>query len=306
MKSDALIQLAQKIQEADAILIGGGSGLSSAAGYEHYHWSSAMAQALEPFREYYGFQSPMAGFYHCYSSYEEQWGYYSHYIRFMHEAPTGRPYEDLRAIVQGKPCFVLTTNVDMQFDRVFKREQICSYQGSFGYCQCSQPCEDRLMPNRNMIAKLVQSMDGVRIPKEMVPRCKECGRVLAPWVRDDTFLEGSEWKASAERYLAFLRHWLLKQTDKKLLLLELGVGEMTPSIIKLPFWKLTEKNEHVFYACLNRAKSQAPEHLRGKSLYVQGDLAETLSELRDVLQAGKVEDGRRTATIQKEAPTEAK
>ena len=30
-----------------------------------------------------------------------------------------------------------------------------------------------------------------------------------------------------------------------------GVGEMTPSIIKLPFWEMTYKNEKVFYACLN-------------------------------------------------------
>ena len=72
----------------------------------------------------------------------------------------------------------------------------------------------------------------------------------------------------------------LKVADKKVLLLELGVGEMTPSIIKLPFWELTAKNENVFYACLNREAAHSPEHLRGRSLYLQGDLAETLAALR--------------------------
>ena len=72
----------------------------------------------------------------------------------------------------------------------------------------------------------------------------------------------------------------MNQTDKKVLLLELGVGEMTPSIIKLPFWELTAKNENVFYACLNQEASHRPEHLRGRSPYLQGDLAETLSALR--------------------------
>jgi len=52
------------------------------------------------------------------------------------------------------------------------------------------------------------------------------------------------------------------------------------SIIKLPFWELTAKNENVFYACLNREASHSPEHLRGRSLYLQGDLAETLAALR--------------------------
>ena len=72
----------------------------------------------------------------------------------------------------------------------------------------------------------------------------------------------------------------MDQTNKKVLLLELGVGEMTPSIIKLPFLGLTAKNENVFYACLNREASHRPKHLRGRSLYLQGDLAETLADLR--------------------------
>lgn len=104
--------------------------------------------------------------------------------------------------------------------------------------------------------------------------------MLVPWVRDDTFLEGTFWQDSLHRYHRFLQHWIMDQSDKKVLLLELGVGEMTPSIIKLPFWELTAKNENVFYACLNREASHSPEHLRGRSLYLQGDLAETLAALR--------------------------
>ena len=103
--------------------------------------------------------------------------------------------------------------------------------------------------------------------------------MLVPWVRDDTFLEGTFWQDSLHRYHRFLRRWIMDQSDKKVLLLELGVGEMTPSIIKLPFWELTAKNENVFYACLNREASHSPEHLRGHSLYLQGDLAEILAAL---------------------------
>ena len=74
----------------------------------------------------------------------------------------------------------------------------------------------------------------------------------------------------------------MEETGKKVLLLELGVGEMTPSIIKLPFWELTAKNENVFYACLNQKASHAPEHLWERSLYLQGDLTETLEKLRKI------------------------
>ena len=276
----AVRELAERIGQADAIVIGGGSGLSSAAGYDHYNWSPAILEALAPFREQYGFTSPLAGFYHCFSSYGEQWGYYSQYIRFMWEAPTGQPYLDLQALVADKPAFVLTTNVDRQFFRVFPKEQICAFQGDFGYCQCSQPCRDAIWENRELVKELTSRLEGVRLPEEAVPRCPDCGRVLVPWVRDDTFLEGCAWKAQLDRYHAFLRRWLLEQAGKNILLLELGVGEMTPSIIKLPFWELTARNENVFYACLNKEASHAPEHLRGRSLYLQGDLAEILSAIR--------------------------
>ena len=128
-----------------------------------------------------------------------------------------------------------------------------------------------------------RALQGMVLPTHLLPRCPACGRIMVPWVRDDTFLEGTAWQEGVARYHAFLRHWLMEQTGKKLLLLELGVGEMTPSIIKLPFWQLTAQNENVFYACLNQKDSHAPEHLKGKSLYLQGDLAETLSRLRQKL-----------------------
>ena len=128
--------------------------------------------------------------------------------------------------------------------------------------------------------ELTGRLVGVHLPEEAVPRCPDCGRVLVPWVRDDTFLEGTFWQDNLHRYHRFLRRWIMDQSDKKVLLLELGVGEMTPSIIKLPFWELTAKNENVFYACLNRESSHRPEHLRGRSLYLQGDLEETLAALR--------------------------
>ena len=67
---------------------------------------------------------------------------------------------------------------------------------------------------------------------------------------------------------------------------ELGVGEMTPSIIKLPFWEMTYKNEKVFYACLNQKKSSVPEHIKDKGIYIAGDLAETLRDLKENI-AGK-------------------
>ena len=82
-----LQELAEHIDQADAVVIGGGSGLSSAAGYDHYHWSPALSEALTPFREQYGFTSPLAGFYHCFSSWRAVG-----ILQSIYPLPVGSPY----------------------------------------------------------------------------------------------------------------------------------------------------------------------------------------------------------------------
>lgn len=281
---DKINFLAEKIAKADAVVVGGGSGLSSSSGYNHYHWSDYLEKELYDFKEHYGFKSPFDGFYHCFSTYEEMWGYYSKYTRFMWDAPLGQPYIDLKEILKDKEKFILTTNIDMQFSKAFDENDICSFQGDFSFCQCSQPCEDKLYNTYDMCVEMTDNLiDKVRIPKELVPRCKYCGRVMVPWVRDDTFLEGKYWKEQFQRYNSFLNKWIVDSKDKNVLLLELGVGEMTPSIIKLPFWDMAQKNENVFYACLNYENSQSPKHIGDRGIYVQGDLKDTLGNIKKIL-----------------------
>ena len=277
----ALVKLRRRIDGADAVLVGAGSGLSSAAGYNHYHWAPYFAETLAPFRERYGFKSPFDGFYHLFSDYETQWGYYAAYIKAMQDAPTGAPYEALARILGAKPFHVLTTNIDGQCQRVFPASSITLFQGDFGYLQCCQPCCDELHGDRQLVDTLTANLDEwLAVPTEMVPRCAHCGRVMVPWVRDDTFLEGEAWKAGVGRYQDFLDQWA--DGHHRLLLLELGVGEMTPGVIKLPFWALAQKVPGTFYASVNLSPTKAPLHLAENSLAVNGDLAEILADLANL------------------------
>ena len=75
--------------------------------------------------------------------------------------------------------------------------------------------------------------------------------------------------------------WLLR------LYLPEKIREMTPGVIRLPFWDMMARNSQVFYVCLNQEASSAPEHLKGRSLYLQGDLADILKELRIQLEKEK-------------------
>ena len=115
------------------------------------------------------------------------------------------------------------------------------------------------------------------VPSELIPRCPVCGWKMVPWVQDSTFLQGEAWKTAYRRYEKFVR----KNQDKKLLLLELGVGDMTPSVIKLPFWNMADKFPETFLVTVNLAKESSPEQLTGRSLAVCEDLSLFRHELKE-------------------------
>ena len=129
---------------------------------------------------------------------------------------------------------------------------------------------------------MCRRMEGTRIPSELLPRCKECGRIMVPWVRDDSFLEGTDWKKSVKQYYDFLREWLINKPGNRVLLLELGVGEMTPGIIKIPFWELAAQYKTVYYACINQKQSSAPAHIEERSLYIAGDIRNVLEDIMTI------------------------
>lgn len=101
---------------------------------------------------------------------------------------------------------------------------------------------------------MIAGMEGFEVRSEDVPRCPHCGWQLVPWVRGDTFLEGSAWREGVERYENFVR----ERRGGRLLLLELGVGEMTPGIITLSFWSLTARLAYAHLLSVNIANGSAP------------------------------------------------
>ena len=271
------------IQEADAVLVGIGSGMSSAAVFNHYHNNEVFQTYFQKFDDTYGIQNMFQGFYYIYSKPEQQWGYYAHYIRFMEDAAPGQPYLDLKEVLDGKEYFILTTNCDIQIPKVFPEDKVFQFQGDFRFFQCCQPCHDAIYDNHDMITDMLLNMDGLEVPEERIPRCPYCGRRMIPWVQDNTFLQGDTWKSAYDRYEAFVQKW----HKKKLLLLELGVGEMTPSVIKLPFWDMTVRFPETKLITVNMGKAECPSHLQGKCVAIQADLAACMCTLKKEMSNGE-------------------
>ena len=266
-------RLKKEIQTADAIVIGAGAGLSTAAGFTYS--GERLQIYFGDFVEKYGFRDMYSGGFYPFPTPEEQWAYWSRYIyinRYM-DVDNGT-YKRLFELMKDKDFFVITTNVDHQFQKTgFDKHRLFYTQGDYGLWQCSEPCHQKTYDNEKTVRKMFEQQKNMRVPSELVPHCPVCGKPMSMNLRaDDTFVEDEGWHRAAERYDEFLR----RHEGLHILFLELGVGMNTPGIIKYPFWRMTYANPKAVYACLNFGEAYAPDEIRERSICINGDIREVL------------------------------
>ena len=223
-------KLKEEIETADAILIGAGSGLSTAAGFEYT--GESLTKYFGDFVEKYGFRDMYSGGFYPFPSTEEFWAYWSRYIyvnRYM-DRDNGT-YKMLYDIVKDRDYFVLTTNVDHQFQKAgFDKKRLFYTQGDYGLFQCSEPCHDKTYDNRETVIDMLEFRKDMKIPTELIPKCPVCGKPMSMNLRsDDTFVQDEGWYKASERYSDFIR----RHENTHILFLELGVGYNTPVLCSL-------------------------------------------------------------------------
>ena len=269
-------RLKKELETADAVVIGAGAGLSTAAGFTYS--GERLQKYFGDFVEKYGFRDMYSGGFYAFSTPEELWAYWSRYIyinRYM-DVDNGT-YKRLYELMKDKDHFVITTNVDHQFQKAgFDKKRLFYTQGDYGLWQCSEPCHQKTYDNEENVRAMFEQQKDMRVPTELVPRCPICGKPMSMNLRaDDTFVEDEGWHLAAERYEDFLQD----HDGQHILFLELGVGMNTPGIIKYPFWKMTYADPNAVYACLNFGEAYVPDEIEKQSICINGDIREVLSEI---------------------------
>lgn len=271
---DNINTLLNKIQEAEAIVVGGAAGMSEAAGYSFYQTDEYFLKHFGKFTDKYGINNIFNGFYYGFSTREERWAYIATLNKLIYDTEAGRPYLDLLQLLQDKDYFIVTTNQDAQFSKVFPTEKVSPIQGDWRYFQCSCRCHDQIYYNKELVENMYANIEGTRIPTELIPVCPECGEDMEPWVRSYVFLEGSSYRNELSKYNEYLN----KNKDKKILFLELGVGRMTPMFIKQPFWNMTYTLPDAYYITINPKDAIVPEVLSDKGHAIHEDIAQVLQD----------------------------
>lgn len=271
-------EIAEKIREADGILIGASNGLSITEGLHLFADNEAFENLFGDLKRKYGLQCILHGMGARWPSEEEKWGFWSrlihHYCGKYKETPV---MADLKRIVGEKDYFIITSNGECHFEMCgFDPEKIYEIEGNWLTMQCASRCHDTVYPSFELTEKMAAAEQDGRIPSDMVPRCPVCGGPMQIHMEGDrNFIPDT---ASKSRMEAFLQ----KYHGKKLVILELGIGWRN-QLIKAPLMRLAAQEPEAAYITVNLGEIYIPDEIREKSYGLDGDLAAILRELSEVL-----------------------
>lgn len=286
-------KLRTAIDEADAIIIGAGAGLSTSAGFTYN--GERFDKYFFDFAKRFGISDMYSGGFYPFPDDETRWAWWARHIYYNRYIDTPKPvYQELLKVVKDKDYFVITTNVDHRFQIAgFDKKRLYYTQGDYGLFQTADGRNGKTYDIEEWVMQAMEAQgfvrdeDGVfqvpangqlkmRIPMELIPKCPDDGSDMTMNLRaDDTFVQDDGWYAASVRYSEFLR----RHKNMKVLFLDVGTGFNTPIIFKVPFWQMTEEWPDATYACLNYGQAFAPDEIKGKSICINGDIGEILSKL---------------------------
>ena len=273
-----IIKAKQMIGEADFIIIGAGSGLSSAAGLEYS--GESFETNFKDFIKKYNFTDLYSASFYDFKTQEEKWAFFAKMIEVNRYNKTPlKLYEELYKIVKDKNYFILSTNVDGQFyNSGFDENKIFEVQGDYGYLQCENACHNKLYDNKELVHKWIENTKDCKIPSELVMKCPVCGGNMDMNLRKDAnFVQDEKWYVQAERYKEFLK----EAENKNVVLLEIGVGFNTPGIIRYPFEQMVKANDKIRLIRINKDYPMPMLDIRNKTVSFDENANKVIEDLEE-------------------------
>ena len=276
MNTNNYLKIKELIDNADAIIIGAGAGLSSSAGID-YSKESFKKNFPELIKKY-GMTDMYTSSFYEFETEEERWSYWAKHINYSFISPPPlQAYKNLLEIVKNKNYFVITTNVDGQFEKSgFDHNKIFEVQGSYGKIQCSVPCNNKLYDDTDLVKKMLLSKDNLKIDSNLIPYCPICHEKMEINIRkDNSFVQDENWYKLNNNYEKFIN----ENKNKKLVLIELGVGFNTPGIIRFPFEKLTYEHNNIKLIRINDKYNEVMYELENKIINIKDDCAKVIEKI---------------------------
>lgn len=273
-----IIQAKQAIKQADYIIIGAGSGLSTAAGL--LYSGEKFEKDFKEFIEKYHFDNLYSASFYEFKTQEEKWAFFAKMIKLnrYNEKPL-KLYQELYEIAKNKEYFVLSTNVDGQFyNSGFDKNRVFEVQGDYSYLQCENACHNKLYNNKELVEEWLQNTKDCKIPSELVMKCPVCGGNMDMNLRKDAnFVQDENWYIQSEKYEAFLS----RSKGKNVVLLEIGVGFNTPGIIRFPFEQMAANKVKTTLIRINKDYPLPMLEIENKTILFDEDTNKIIEDLKE-------------------------
>lgn len=272
------------VEEADAVVIGIGAGMSAADGFTYV--GPRFEDNFPDFIAKYGFFDMLQASLFDFPSTQEYWAFESRFIALNYlDQPVGASYIALKELLANKAHHIITTNADNAFAAAdYDMDKVFHIQGEYILMQCSQMCHQETYRDDDLIRRMVAEQEDMAIPYDLIPHCPKCGAVMEVNKRKagKGMVESPDFFAQKDRYDAFLAD----HEGEKILFLDIGVGYTTPQFVKTPFQEMTKANPKAMYVPMNKKRYRIPDQLKGQTYRLDADIAETIIGANTLMQVG--------------------
>lgn len=186
-------------------------------------------------------------------------------------------YGNLKRLLRNKNYFIVSLSTDDIIKNMgFQADRVVLPCGTYDVLQCARNCSGKLYPIEeglwNKVCGWIE--DKVSLDELEAIRCPDCMEALVMNQYGElSYHEGGyleDWK----RYTK----WLQGTINKKLCILELGVGMEFPSVVRWPFEKICFYNQKAVFWRVHSSLYQLSEEIRMRGKSVKKNPLQFLNE----------------------------
>lgn len=190
------------------------------------------------------------------------------YVKKYRDKRKTAAYKVLGQLLENKNYFILSTEMDDYiYDSGLKKEKIVTPCGGYQLLQCEDACDNTVHEvQENFIDQLYEKikngdMSGLMKP----PVCPVCGKRM---VYNNKKAEKYVEAGYLEDWQNYTR-WLQGTVNKKLCVLEMGVGMKYPNVIRWPFEKVVYFNQKASMFRIHSKLYQLTEEIKDKGYKIK-------------------------------------
>lgn len=263
------------LKEADAVLVTASNGFSISEGLNLFANDERLRVVLGDYLcEKYQFTNLLTAMSHDFPSELDRWRVYARVAEYyVHNYHPGELMEKLKTLLEMKPSFIWTSNVDHHFP-IAGFDNTLEVEGNWQEGVCStHPKEHGVVQIEDLFHQIYEKDQNDTLKGNDLPICDECGEPLVLNV------PGPAFQMNPEKIQLF-EDFVENYQDKNLVVLELGIGPQN-QMIKGPSMQLVAANPKAHFITINKGQLYIPDIISNRSVGFSASIIDAFNVLID-------------------------